>query len=202
MGLRWWVVVGTVVVLVAGCGGGRGGAGARVRWSAVPGQGAAVSSGAVVSSGAAGKQHGEPVSVSIPSIGVRSSLERLGVDGRGELVAPRDPDKAGWFAAGVRPGDPGPAVIAGHVDSRTGPAVFTRLGEVRPGAAVLVTDIGGVVRFVVDEVRTYPKSGFPTSDIYGPTPDAQLRLITCGGDFDQVAGHYLANVVVFAHSAM
>lgn len=186
MTFAWRGGVLAAAVLVAGCGSGHSATGRG--WSAAPRQ-------------AAREQRGDPVSVSIPSIGVRSSLERLGVDGRGELMAPRDPDKAGWFAAGVRPGDPGPAVIAGHVDSRTGPAVFTRLGEVRPGAAVVVTDVrGGIVRFAVDEVRTYPKSGFPTSDVYGPTPDAELRLITCGGDFDRATGHYLANVVVFAHS--
>jgi sortase (surface protein transpeptidase) len=136
----------------------------------------------------------------IPSIGVRTTLERLGVDAQGELAPPQDPDRAGWFAAGVRPGDPGPAVIAGHVDSRTGPAVFTHLGAVRPGAEVVVTDArGAVVRFLVDAVRSYPKSRFPTSDVYGATPDAQLRLITCGGDFDRGTGHYVANVVVYAH---
>lgn len=196
--LGWRVGVGVVAMALAasaGCGGARGGA-ATVRpgWSAVPGQ------VAVAGTATARSVQGEPVLVSIPAIGVRSSLERLGVDGRGELVAPSDPNRAGWFAAGVRPGDPGPAVIAGHVDSRTGPAVFTRLGELRPGARVTVTDArGGSASFVVDGVRTYPKSGFPTGDVYGPTPDAELRLITCGGDFDHAAGHYTANVVVFAH---
>jgi sortase (surface protein transpeptidase) len=138
----------------------------------------------------------------LPSIGVHTPLDRLEVDGQGQIVPPQDPNRAGWFAGGVRPGDPGPAVIAGHVDSRTGPAVFTRLGELRTGAVVVVADVGGVtVRFVVDGVKSYPKDMFPTGDVYGPTPDAQLRLITCGGAFDQATGHYVANVVVFAHRA-
>jgi hypothetical protein len=137
--------------------------------------------------------------MSIPSIAVRSGLEPLAMDSRGVLAAPREPARAGWFAGGVRPGDPGPAVIAGHLDSRTGAAVFTELATLRPGAAVLVTGADGrQVTFTVELVRTYPKSGFPTNEVYGATPDAQLRLITCGGGFDRSRGHYLDNVVVYA----
>lgn len=162
-------------------------------WSAVPGQVAQVASAPPVTA------HAEPVEVRIPSIGVRSALDRLVLDATGVLTPPADPARAGWFAGGVRPGDPGPAVIAGHVDSRTGAAVFTRLSALRPGAVVEVTDAkGAVARFSVEEVKTYSKAGFPTAQVYGATPDPELRLITCGGAFDQGRGHYVDNVVVYA----
>ncbi len=162
-------------------------------WSAVPGQVAQVASAPPVTA------HAEPVEVRIASIGVRSALDRLVLDPTGVLTPPADPARAGWFAGGVRPGDPGPAVIAGHVDSRTGAAVFTRLAALRPGAVVEVTDAkGAVARFSVEEVKTYSKAGFPTAQVYGATPDPELRLITCGGAFDQGRGHYVDNVVVYA----
>lgn len=181
---------------VTGC----GGAAARIAtgtatpgWSAAPGQ------VAVDSTATPDPVHAVPVEVSIPSIGVRSRLDPLVMDPHGVLTPPREPARAGWFSKGVRPGDPGPAVIAGHVDSRTGAAVFTRLSTLRPGAAVIVTDAAGhKVTFSVEVVRTYLKSGFPTNDVYGATPDPQLRLITCGGSFDHSRGHYIDNVVVYA----
>ncbi|MEV5709625.1 class F sortase [Actinoallomurus sp. NPDC052274] len=146
--------------------------------------------------------YAEPVTLRIPEIGVRSPLDRLTTDPRGRLLPPRDPARAGWFADGVRPGDTGPAVIAGHVDSRTGPAVFTRLASLRPGARILVTDATGrVAAFTVDRVRSISKEDFPTADVYGATPDPQLRVITCGGAFDPVSGHYLRDVVVYASRA-
>ncbi|MEO5874940.1 MAG: sortase, partial [Streptosporangiaceae bacterium] len=123
----------------------------------------------------------------------------LATDAKGVVVPPKKPMDAGWFAAGTQPGDPGPAVIAGHVDSKTGPAVFTRLGELKPGDEILVTDTAGATaRFAVDEVVTYPKDRFPTAAVYGATPDVQLRLITCGGTFDEGRGHYRDNVIVYA----
>jgi sortase (surface protein transpeptidase) len=93
-------------------------------------------------------------------------------------------------------------VIAGHVDSRTGPAVFYRLRELRPGDPVLVERADGTrLRFVVEATRSYPKDGFPTADVFGPVPSAALRLITCAGDFDRARGSYRDNLVVFARLA-
>jgi hypothetical protein len=170
--------------------------GAPSGWSAVPGQVAEISAAAPA------HDYADPVELRIPSIGVRSGLERLGTDERGELRPPRDPARAGWFGGGVQPGDPGPAVIAGHLDSRTGPAVFTRLASLTPGSAVVVTDAAGAaVTFRVELVRSYPKARFPTRDVYGATPDPQLRLITCGGGFDRARGHYDDNVIVYAGRA-
>ena len=143
-----------------------------------------------------------PVRVTIPSLGVATELTRLGVDSMGELVPPEDFAVAGWFAAGPAPGAVGPAVLAGHVDSRRGPAVFFRLGEVPVDSQVLVTqEDGTTVHFTVTRVEQYPKDAFPTAEVYGPTAGAELRLITCGGDFDRGQRSYEDNVVVYAHLA-
>lgn len=141
----------------------------------------------------------EPVTVLIPSIGVDTSLEELKVDGAGVLEPPTRADKAGWFAKGIAPGDAGPAVIAGHVDSKTGPGVFFRLPELRPGAEVLVErEDGSKLTFVVNHTYSTEKAAFPTAAVYAPTPLSELRLVTCGGEFDRVAGSYRDNVIVEA----
>ncbi|WP_062432993.1 class F sortase [Herbidospora daliensis] len=143
--------------------------------------------------------HAEPVEVSIPAIGVRSRLERLTLDAHGVLVPPKKAEVAGWYAGGVRPGDAGPAVIAGHLDSTTGPGVFAELGTLKPGHRVLVRlEDRKTVTFRVGEVRTHAKKDFPTRDVYGASPAAELRIITCGGAFDDATGHYADNVIVFA----
>jgi LPXTG-site transpeptidase (sortase) family protein len=141
---------------------------------------------------------GPPTEVRIPRIGVDSTLETLGLSPTGELNPPRDFARAGWYAGGTAPGDVGPAVIAGHVDSRTGPAVFFRLRELSPGDVVQVHRDGHWLSFRVTATKEYPKEQFPTVAVYGPTPDPQLRLITCGGDFDRSRRSYYDNVVVYA----
>jgi LPXTG-site transpeptidase (sortase) family protein len=140
-----------------------------------------------------------PVHIRIPAIGVDSVLERLGVSRRGRLQPPVDPQLAGWFPGSVVPGELGPAVIAGHRDSRVGPAVFWRLTDLRPGDTLVVTRSDDVdVRFEVRQVRRVPRASFPTEQVYGATPDSLLRLITCGGLYDHVQGRYLDNVLVVA----
>jgi Sortase domain len=141
-----------------------------------------------------------PVAVSIPALSVAGPLEDLVADpATGELAAPNDPSRAGWYAAGVVPGDLGPAVIGGHVDSRSGPGVFFRLRSLRPGDLVDVTRSDGrTVRFSVVAVALYPKDEFPTEAVYGPTSAPELRLVTCGGAFDRSARSYDDNVVVDA----
>lgn len=140
-----------------------------------------------------------PVRVRVPAIGVDSELLRLGTDAAGALVPPEDHDLAGWFAAGAVPGDVGPAVVAGHVDSVDGPAVFARIDDLAPGDVVLVDRADGTTAvFTVTGLGRYPKTDFPTEAVYGPTPRAELRLVTCGGDFDRSRGSYLDNVVVTA----
>ncbi len=140
-----------------------------------------------------------PTRVQVPSLGIDSSLERLHTAANGELEAPRAWQQAGWFAEGTRPGATGPAVIAGHVDSPDGPAVFARLSELAPGDLVVVRHRDGTAaRFRVDRRQVVPKDGFPTAAVYGPTPDAQLRLITCDGPYVRTSGGYQDNLVVFA----
>ena len=147
------------------------------------------------------RQVAAPTRVSIPAIGVDSVLAEIGVDGAGALVPPADFTRAGWFAAGPAPGETGPAVLAGHVDDRSGPAVFFRLEELEPGDEVQVTRAdGGTVPFTVTRVETYPKDDFGTAEVYGPTTGAELRLITCGGTFDRSRRSYTDNVVVFARA--
>jgi hypothetical protein len=145
-----------------------------------------------------------PVRLEIARIGVDTALQRLGQDPGGAVEVPTGPRQwldAGWYAGegGTRPGDPGSAVILGHVDSRRGPAVFYRLRELRAGDPVVVVRADGSrVRFVVERVERYPKRRFPTEDVYYPTLTPKLRLVTCGGTFDPAAGHYRDNVIVFA----
>ncbi|SDU42098.1 sortase domain-containing protein [Jiangella alkaliphila] len=139
-----------------------------------------------------------PVRVRIPAIGIDSALETLYREDDGRLAAPADWQSAGWFAGGPVPGAPGPAVIAGHVDSPSGAAVFAGLARLRPGDQVEVElSDGSVSVFEVDGSRTVPQADFPTDEVYGPVPDRQLRLITCH-TFDEAAGHYTDNLVVFA----
>jgi sortase (surface protein transpeptidase) len=140
-----------------------------------------------------------PVRVEIPSIHVDAPLVGLGLDEHRALEVPKRFDVAGWWTGGTRPGERGPAVIAGHVDSKTGPAVFYELGELRRGAAVIVHRRDGTsVRFSVQGSARYDKDHFPTARVYGPTRRPTLRLITCSGQFDHSTGHYLDNTVVFA----
>ena len=107
--------------------------------------------------------------------------------------------EVGWFDGGARPGEDGPAVLLGHVDSKAGPAVFVRLPQVEAGAVVEVVDAeGGVVRFAVDRVEQHPKTRFPTEAVYLPALRSELRLVTCGGAFDRPTGHYVDNIVVYA----
>ncbi|GAA2239738.1 hypothetical protein GCM10010413_46750 [Promicromonospora sukumoe] len=146
-----------------------------------------------------GAETAEPVRISIPSIDVDAGFENLGIGQDGRLEAPVDYDLAGWYADGVEPGDVGPAIVAGHVDSRTAPAVFVRLDELDPGAEVLVEmSDGEVLTFETTRSTQSAKSAFPTADVYSNVPAPELRLVTCAGDFDSGSGHYVDNLVVFA----
>ncbi|TVZ04387.1 class F sortase [Trebonia kvetii] len=143
-----------------------------------------------------------PVSVAIPAIGVRSRLLRVGLNPDGTIQVPslvRSADEAAWYKYSATPGQPGTAVIEGHVDSYHGQAVFYRLGALRPGNRIEVTLADGVTAvFRVTGVREYAKDEFPAKIVYGQAGYPALRLITCGGDFDPATGHYLSSVVVFA----
>jgi sortase (surface protein transpeptidase) len=141
----------------------------------------------------------EPVRLIIPSIGVRTGLVHLGVTSSGTLQVPATTAVAGWYTGSARPGAIGAAVIAGHIDSVSGPGVFFRLRLLRPGARVYVRRAdGSLAVFEVTAVHSYLKTRFPTMAVYGPVPAAELRLVTCGGTFDYATGHYLSNVIVYA----
>jgi sortase (surface protein transpeptidase) len=140
----------------------------------------------------------DPVSVSIPRIGVRSRLVELGLDTKGAMEVPAPAD-AGWFSEGPSPGALGPAVIAGHVTWNGAPEVFYRLGALRRGDQVTVTrEDGKTAVFTVTRVAQFSKSRFPSRAVYGRIDHAGLRLITCGGTYDAARHRYLDNVVVFA----
>jgi hypothetical protein len=141
---------------------------------------------------------GAPNRLRVKAIGIDTSLEKLHLGAGGALVPPQKYGQAGWYSGGTAPGDVGPAVIAGHVDSKSGPAIFYRLRELTVGDRIEVVRGGTVVRFTVVRVGWYPKTGFPTGEVYGPTPDRQLRLITCGGVFDHRLRSYKDNLVVYA----
>ena len=143
-----------------------------------------------------------PVSVDIPAIGVDSKLLHLGVNSNGTIRVPSlytRPNQAAWFKYSAAPGQIGASVIEGHLDGYHGPAVFFRLGALRPGDRIDVTLADGITAiFRVTGVRQYPKSRFPARAVYGTTGYAALHLITCGGAFDHATGHYLSSTVVFA----
>ena len=143
-----------------------------------------------------------PVSVDIPAIGVNSRLLHLGVKSDGTIQVPSlytKADEAAWFKYSPTPGQIGASVIEGHLDSYHGPAVFFRLGALRPGERIDVTLADGITAvFRITGVRQYLKSSFPAKTIYGAAGYPALHLITCGGAFDYATGHYLSSTVVFA----
>ena len=140
-----------------------------------------------------------PVRIRIDAIGATAPIDPLGLNPDGTLQAPADYGRAGYYTGRPNPGAVGPAIIVAHVDSKTGPAVFYRLRDLTPGDEVTVTRAdGSEVVFLVDRLERHPKDAFPTDAVYGPTPDATLRLITCAGSFDRSSGHYRDNLIVFA----
>jgi sortase (surface protein transpeptidase) len=137
--------------------------------------------------------------IRVPAIGVSAPVTPLGLNPDRSLQVPAEWGHTGWYKDGPEPGEQGPAVIAGHVDSKSGPAVFYRLGELHRGALISIRRADrSVVRFRVEGVERWPKDHFPTRRVYRPTKDAALRLITCGGSFNGATGHYLDNTIVYA----
>jgi sortase (surface protein transpeptidase) len=211
---RGVVVLGLVMAGTAGCAGGRP-AGEQASNAAPPASRSAAG-GRATSLPAAGPTGttevidfpvgswrrlapSPPVRVEIPAIGVSSPLVRLGLNRDGTMQVPGDFQVAGWFTGGPQPGQLGPAVIAGHVDSRTGPAVFHRLRDLRPGDQVRVVRADRlVVRFEVESLASYPKRSLPDEEVFGATTTPVLRLITCAGAFDRARGSYRDNLVVSA----
>lgn len=145
------------------------------------------------------EQVADPVRLRIPAIGVDAPVEPLEVDENGVLPPPTTNHGTGWWRDGPEPGEPGRAVIVGHVDSFQGPAVFFRLTEISPGDEILIDRRDGTTTvFAAQRTERHDKNAFPTQAVYGDTPDPQLRLITCGGEFDDMDRRYLDNVIVYA----
>ncbi|MDQ0793270.1 class F sortase [Streptomyces sp. B1I3] len=145
--------------------------------------------------------HSRPLKVAIPAIFIEAPVIGLGLDGKGRLGAPplSEPKVAGWYERGASPGEAGTALIVGHRDTKTGPAIFLNLNALHRGDKVRVVRADRKTAvFTVDAVKTYTKDEFPDDKVYGATGRPELRLLTCGGRFDKKAG-YSANVVVFAH---
>ncbi|HVM00866.1 MAG TPA: class F sortase [Egibacteraceae bacterium] len=135
----------------------------------------------------------------IPAIGVSTPLLSLGLNADRTMEVPRDFSRAGWYRYSPVPGEPGPAVVAGHVTSRSGPGVFHRLSELSPGDLVEVRFADGrTATFAVTRVERHPKEAFPHDRVYGETAGSELRLITCGGEFDRSQNAHRDNVVVYA----
>jgi sortase (surface protein transpeptidase) len=140
-----------------------------------------------------------PTRLAIPVLKVDTAVVRLGLNSDNTIEVPSDPNQVGWYTNGPSPGEQGPAVILGHLDSVIGPAVFYRLSSLRAGSQVVVSrDDGSAATFVVQRVASFPVDSFPTGEVYGATTDPELRLITCGGQYSLVQRRYLQNVVVFA----
>ncbi len=140
-----------------------------------------------------------PVALEVPALGLDTPLGGLRTDRSGALQVDADPARAGWYSDGPAPGDLGPAVLAGHLDSRAGPGVFAGLDRLRPGERIGVRRADGTrVEFEVTEVTTFAKREFPTARVYAGNGTAALRIITCGGTFDPDSGRYRSNTIVFA----
>ncbi len=171
--------------------------------AASPGASPVASAAPSPSARSTGLPASKPVSLRIPSIKVDSVVRPIGKNADGTIAVPQpgpDYDKAAWYRYSPTPGEPGPSIIEGHIDSaKNGPSVFFELGRVQPGQQVEVKRADGrVAVFEVTAVRSFAKDAFPTLEVYGNTAGAALRLITCGGTFDRGSGHYTDNIVVFA----
>jgi sortase (surface protein transpeptidase) len=141
-----------------------------------------------------------PQRISIPAIGVSARVVPLHREPDGTMETPRRWENTGWYEPGPEPGERGPAVIAGHVDSTAGPAVFYRLRELRRGNLISIRRAdGSMLRFRVEGLERWPKSDFPTRRVFGRrTRISVLRLVTCAGNFDTSTGHYVDNTIVYA----
>lgn len=145
-----------------------------------------------------------PVGLHIPAIGVRANtVMDLGVDDNGVVEVPpvEQPERVGWYSPGVAPGQPGPLVMLGHVNGGGRDGVFARLHELKTGDQITVPTATGSHIYLVDRVQTVDKDAFPTSEVYGNTPGPELRLITCGGQWDPVAESYEDQIIVYATEA-
>lgn len=141
----------------------------------------------------------DPVSIEIPALKINAPVGNLGLNQDGSLQVPRNDGEVGWYSGGVRPGEEGPAIMVGHLDSKNGAAVFWRLKNLKPGDEVRVGKAdGGEVVFKVDKLENHDQNSFPSEEVYRQHSGRDLRLITCAGRYDRKIGRYSENLVVFA----
>jgi sortase (surface protein transpeptidase) len=145
-------------------------------------------------------QRSTPLSLNIPALGLEASVTGVGQNSDGSMEIP-GPNDVGWYTLGPSPGELGPAIIVGHVDYVTGPAIFWKLRDIEPGNQISVNrGDGSTVKFSVEKVATYDQNNFPTDEVYGNLDYPGLRLITCDGDFNYLTHHYSHNLVVYARA--
>lgn len=139
-----------------------------------------------------------PLRLTIEKLGIEAAIEQVGLDAKNNMDVPKQVDNVAWYQLGAQPGDAGNAVIAGHLDSYTGPAVFYNLGSLEAGDEVAVTHAdGSISRFRVTQKSSYPYDQFPIADVFGPTDNKRLNLITCEGDYSQATKLYSHRIVIY-----
>ncbi len=146
-------------------------------------------------------QPSTPVRLVVKRLGINAPITSVGLDRQGAIEVPPvgNPNLVGWYRSGPTPGEAGPAIMLGHKDTRSGSAVFSRLGEIRNGDVIEVYRKDGIIAvFTVGGLEQAEKTVFPTQRVYGESPNPQLHLITCGGTYDHVTGHYTDNVIAYA----
>lgn len=144
-----------------------------------------------------------PERLIIPAIGVDANIQHVGVTRSGNMAVPDNYTDVGWYRLGSAPGDQGNAVIAGHLDTGFGrPAVFLDLDELSPGDEIIVRDASGeAVRFIVERLAIYDYTNGPMEEIFGPSDEPRLNLITCDGVWDPASKTYSKRLVVFAKAS-
>lgn len=141
----------------------------------------------------------DPVRLRAPAIKLDTALSAIGKNPDGTMEVPKDHHVAGWYSFGPTPGEKGPAVITGHVNSYLGPSVFANLSKLKKGQTIEVKRADGTTaKFKVNGVKQFSQKAFPTEQVYGNIEHAGLRLITCGGNFNYLTRQYSDNTVVFA----
>ena len=205
---RWWVVgiallavAGAVLIALGLTTGPRAAAPIAAADSRAP---VTVAAPAPTASGTPELPASPPTRIAIPALGVDSAVNPVGLNPDGTVQVPAPGplyDQAAWYTGSARPGQRGPAVILGHIDSAAnGPSVFSRLSALRPLDEFTVTRADGrTLVYRVNSVKSYPKDAFPSQAVYGPTTRPEMRLITCGGAFDARARSYVDNTVVYAN---
>jgi LPXTG-site transpeptidase (sortase) family protein len=141
----------------------------------------------------------DPVNLNIPSLNISAPFIHLGLNADHTLEVPKTATDVGWFIHGAKPGDIGPAVVVGHLDSPKGPAVFANLKNIKAGDLITINRVDSTsVQYKVDSISKFSQDNFPTEAVYGTINYAGLRLITCAGTYNKAQGHYSDNLVVFA----